>query len=512
MVYQEQIMRILNRLGKIPLGNSYSCIKAISKKKEEQIGKYRAQFINGAHENGLTKDKAEEIFELIIKFAGYGFNKSHSTAYALIAYMTAYLKAHYPVEFMAALLCGDVSKRNLKEKDSTVEHIEDCRRMGITVIPPDVNTSKQLYSVTDGKITFALTAIKGCKDWAADKIVIARDKGGRFRSLFDFCERVDNRACSRGTVEFLIKAGAFDSLGSHRSQLFRILEQAFKSAQSTAEDKAKGQSTFFSKFEDDEPEVVIAKPAVLAALPDIEEWSDKEKAIFEKEVLGFYLSSHPLKDYELIFEQIRSHNCFEASGLPDRTDVILAGVVNDIKVSSTKNTKQGRPNQFAMFTLEDTDGQIRSIVWPEQYAQCSHLIKSESIVFAVGRTDRTRSQSDNDGNFIVDEMYTVEEAVEKLSRGLGITLDEQRHSVESVKKLYEILRGYPGQGTLEFSVQLRNGSLAQLRNPKLRVAIRSEMQQRVVELLGNDAIRLLKVIPKSRESRNGNQKQWKRNT
>jgi DNA polymerase-3 subunit alpha len=505
MVYQEQIMRILNRLGKIPLGDSYSCIKAISKKQEEKIGKYRAQFVEGAHENGLTRGKAEEIFELIIKFAGYGFNKSHSTAYALIAYMTAYLKAHYPVEFMAALLCGDISKRNFTNKDSTVEHIEDCQRMGITVVPPDVNYSKQLYSVTDGKIMFALSAVKSCGDWAADKIVFAREKSGRFNDLFDFCERVDNRACSRGTVETLIKAGAFDSLGCHRSQLFRMVEQAFKSAHSAATDLAKGQKSLFSLQEETEP-AASAKPAALVSLPDIPEWSDKEKATYEKEVLGFYLSTHPLKEYETLFRQIRSHRCFEAAGLTDQTSVVLAGAVNDIKINATRETNK----PFAMFSLEDVDGQIRSIIWPGEYAKYSHLIKSETIVFATGRIDRTRGQGENDGNFIVTELYTVEEAMEHLSRGLGITLDEHRHSVESVKKLYEILRGYPGHGTLELSVQLRNGSLAQFRNPKLRIEMRSEVQQRVVELLGNDSIRLLKAPPKKHENRN-NYQQYKRN-
>jgi DNA polymerase-3 subunit alpha len=415
--------------------------------------------------------------------------------------MTAYLKAHYPVEFMAALLCGDISKRNFTGKDSTVEHIEDCQRMGITVVPPDVNISKQLYSVTDGKIMFALTAVKSCGDWAADKIVFAREKGGRFKDLFDFCARVDNRACSRGTVETLIKAGAFDSMGYHRSQLFRTVEQALKSAQSEAKDMAKGQPSLFSH--DDEAEPAAGKPAALVGLPDIQEWADKEKAGYEKESLGFYLSSHPLKEYEPVFQQMRSHRCYEAAGLPDRTEVILAGTINDIKISTTKQTN----NQFAMFTLEDIEGPIRSIIWPEQYAKYASLVKSESIVFAAGRIDRQRGQGENDGNFIINDLYTVEEAMEQLSRGLGITLDEKRHSVESIKKLYEILRGYPGQGTLELSVQLLNGSLAQFRNPKLRIEMRSEVQQRVIELLGNDSIRLLKAAPKKKENR----KSWQRN-
>ncbi|MDR0608948.1 MAG: DNA polymerase III subunit alpha [Planctomycetaceae bacterium] len=504
MVYQEQIMRILNRLGKIPLGNSYTCIKAISKKKEKEINTYRSQFIEGSHENGLTREKAEEIFELIIKFAGYGFNKSHSTAYALIAYMTAYLKAHYPVEFMASLLCGDISKRNFTGKDSTVEHIEDCQRMGITVIPPDVNYSKQLYSVSDGKIMFALAAVKNCGDWAADKIVFAREKGGLFKNLFDFCERVDSRACSRGTVETLIKAGAFDSLGCPRSQLFRMVEQAFKSAHSAAADLAKGQQSLFSSFDETEP-AAAAKPAALAGLPEISEWSDKEKAAYEKESLGFYLSLHPLKEFETIFQKIRSHHCYEAAGLQDQTNVILAGAVNDIKINATKTANK----QFAMFSLEDVEGQIRSIIWPGEYEKYSHLIKSETIVFATGRVDRSRGQGENDGNFIVDALYTLEEAMKQLLRGLKITLEEHRHSVESVKKLYEILRGYPGDGTIELSVRLRNGSLAQLRSPKLRIEMSSNMQQRVIELLGKDSIDLLKMPPKKNERNHS--PQWKRN-
>ncbi|MDR2439450.1 MAG: hypothetical protein LBE12_08810, partial [Planctomycetaceae bacterium] len=257
---------------------------------------------------------------------------------------------------------------------------------------------------------------------------------------------------------------------------------------------------------DDTESAAAAKPVTFAGLPEIPEWSDKEKATYEKESLGFYLSSHPLKEYETIFQQIRSHRCYEASGLRDQTDVILAGTINDIKIVATK--KPGN-SQFAMFTLEDVEGPIRSIIWSEQYAKYSHLIKIETIVFAVGRIDQSRSQGEsNSGNFIVDSLYTVEEAIEQLSRGLSVTLDERSHSVESIKKLYEILRGYPGSGTLELSVQLQNGSTVQFRNPKLRIAMRSEMQQRVVELLGKDSIRLLIVTPK-KNNRN-NYKQWKR--
>lgn len=213
MVYQEQVMRILNRLGGIELADAYKCIKAISKKKLPVIAKNHEAFVQGARDKGLAAKDAEQLWGMIEKFAGYGFNKSHSTAYALIAYMTAYLKTHYPVEFMAALLSGDMPNRNFTRKDSTVEHLEDCQRMGVVVVPPDVNTSERDYSVKDGKIYFGLAAIKGCGGPAAEAIARGR-KSGPYASLFDFCRRVDPQLVNRATIETLIKAGAFDSLGT----------------------------------------------------------------------------------------------------------------------------------------------------------------------------------------------------------------------------------------------------------------------------------------------------------
>ncbi|MCU0879450.1 MAG: DNA polymerase III subunit alpha, partial [Pirellulaceae bacterium] len=203
MVYQEQVMRILNELGGIELASAYTCIKAISKKKEDIIAKNREQFVAGCVAKGLTAGQAQDFWNLIIKFAGYGFNKSHSTAYALIAYMTAYLKAHYPVEFMAALLSGDIPGRNFKTKDALVEHLEDCQRMGIEVLPADVNRSRVDFAVVEGKIQFALSAIKGCGGSAAECIVAARDAGGPFKDLYDFCERVDSSGASKATIETL---------------------------------------------------------------------------------------------------------------------------------------------------------------------------------------------------------------------------------------------------------------------------------------------------------------------
>ncbi|MDD3587353.1 MAG: DNA polymerase III subunit alpha, partial [Thermoguttaceae bacterium] len=304
MVYQEQIMRILHRLGKIPLASAYSCIKAISKKKEELIQKFIGDFTAGAKENGLSEKEALALFNLIKKFAGYGFNKSHSTAYARIAYITAYLKAHFPVEFMAALLCGDIDKREFNKKDPTGEHLDDCQLMNITVLPPNVNESFPLYTVKDGKITFGLTAIKGCGAGPVAEIVKVRQAGGPFRGIFDFYERIDPHTVPRSTVESLIKAGAFDCFGCKRSQLMQSLDKAVKIGQTAAVDRQRGQQSLFDML-DDEPEEDVQTQITLG-LPDIEEWDERQKSGFEKEVLGFYLTSHPLKGFIPKFKEFAS--------------------------------------------------------------------------------------------------------------------------------------------------------------------------------------------------------------
>ncbi len=500
MVYQEQIMRILNRLGNIPLADSYSCIKAISKKIEAKITQFQDAFITGANQNGLTKEQAAELFELIKKFAGYGFNKSHSTAYALVAYMTAYLKAHYPVEFMAALLNGDISGRNFMKKDATVEHYEDCERMGIKVHPPDVNRSYSIYKVKDGQIIFGLSAIKGCGYWVGDAIAEIREQTGPFKSLFDFCGRVDSTKCNRSTIETLIKAGAFDSLGCKRSQLIQVLNRAYNAGLSAAADRKIGQKSLFEAMDDeDDADNTQTQAAVVPGLPEIPEWDDKEKSGYEKEVLGFYLTSHPLRQFASKFEMFRSHTNDAAVRLPDRTDVVLAGMIGDIKLSATKNPKPGKPSQFAMFTLEDTDGAIRCILWPEQYALYSQHVKPESLVFAIGRIDRSRSQNEDDANLIIDELVPVEQAEQKLSRGVAITVSEKEHGIAVLNTLYEILRGYPGRDELELRIRLADGKTAELKCRKLGITLDPELRRRISELLGEDAYRLIKAERRRQE-------------
>ena len=277
MVYQEQVMRILNRLGGIELANAYSCIKAISKKKLETIAKFREEFVDGAHRQGMAKKEAAELFGLIEKFAGYGFNKSHSTAYALIAYMTAYLKAHWPVEFMAALLSSDIPGRNFKRKDSLVEHLEDCQRQQLAVLPPDVNGSGADFTVAEGKIRYGLSAIKACGGAAAGAIADERARGGNYASLFDFCERLDAGTVNRAAVESLVKAGAFDSLGGRRAQLFAALDRALQAGSAAASDRRSGQKNLFGGDEDQSAEAAPATCPTFPSGPTATAWRRKRK-------------------------------------------------------------------------------------------------------------------------------------------------------------------------------------------------------------------------------------------
>ena len=487
MVYQEQVMRILYRLGGIQLANAYTCIKAISKKKLEVIAKFREQFISGSQEKGLDKAKAEHLFSLIEKFAGYGFNKSHSTAYALIAYMTGYLKAHYPVEFMAALLSGDIPGRNFKNKDSFVEHLEDCRRMGIEVASPNVQESTADFAVQDTKILFGLSAIKGCGNNAADAIVAARKKGGPFSSLFDFCERVDPQNCNRATIETLIKAGTFDPLGQQRAGLLAGVERAMQCGAAVLTDRRSGQKNLFDEIEDEEPENANLP------LPDVPPFDKKQTLALEKEVLGFYLSGHPLAEHETLLRTFCSHTSNQLANLPHRTEVLLGGLLAAIKFSHTKNPRPGAPSKYAMWDLEDFDGIVRCILWPEQFAEFGELVQADHILAIRGSIDRRPGAEET--NLIVNELISLKQLPERFTSGAIVRLQEDVHGTDGLEKLHEIVRGYPGNKPLKLRLDLCDGSSVTFDCPKHRVEIDPELRQRLDELAGPGNFRLLASQP-----------------
>ena len=496
MVYQEQVMRILNRLGGIQLARAYTCIKAISKKKESMINENREKFLSGAVESGMKKQDAVEIWELIIKFAGYGFNKSHSTAYALIAYQTAYLKAHYPVEFMAALLTGDIPGRNFKTKDALVEHLEDCQRMEIEVVPPDVNSSSVEFSVGKDNIFFGLSAIKGCGGGAAETIVRSRKRDGRFKDIFDFCERVDPSSCNRAATETLIKAGAFDSFGAFRSQNLAVLERAMQSGASALADRRSGQKNLFGAFEeseDEEPETPLPK------IPELEE---KELLIQERDVLGFYLTSHPLEQFQEKLATFCTHTTTKLGDLKHRAEVVMGGMIASIKLAHTKNGRPGAPTKYANFDLEDGDGIIRCICWPDGFEQYGQMIVSESVVVIRGALDR-RGGGD-EANLIVNEIIPVEELDARYTKGVVISVDETKHPKGILRQVHEIVRGYPGKCELQLVLRLQDGSQVFLRSHRVQVEVNSQLTSRVDDLLGPGHLRIITAKPEVARAPAGN--------
>ena len=499
MVYQEQVMQILNKLGKIQLASAYTCIKAISKKKEALIAQNYEQFMEGSIEQGLKQKQAQDLWNMILKFAGYGFNKSHSTAYAFLAYQTAYLKTHYPIEFMAALLSGDIPDRNFTRKDSLVEHLEDCERMNVEVEAPNINNSGIEFEVEDGKIMFAMSAIKGCGQSAAEAIVKARTEGGPFKDLFDFCERVDATGCSRASIESLIKAGAMDCFSGHRSQITAILDRALQSGASALADKKSGQKSLFGGDEEEE----VIEPA--SDYPDIPEWEEREKLVAEKEVLGFYLTSHPLAQYVDQLNRYTSHVTSRIGEAGDRDKVTLGGMIASVKFSHVKRARDpNSPTKYAMFDLEDVEGAIRCILWPTEFAVQGELVIQDAIVAVQGTVDR---RGGDESNLIVDRIIPLEELDQSLTREMKLRFDERQHGHEVLKKTYEIVRGYPGNCSLTMDMHLENGITVRLKSNKMRVDINSQLCSRLDELLGSNNFEMI-VDRKSLSAKAEPQKKW----
>ncbi|MDG2011885.1 MAG: OB-fold nucleic acid binding domain-containing protein, partial [Pirellulaceae bacterium] len=487
MVYQEQVMRILNRLGDIPLANAYTCIKAISKKKESLIAANHEQFILGAVKNGLNKKEAEEFWQMILKFAGYGFNKSHSTAYALIAWQTAYLKTHYPCEYMAALLTGDIPHRNFTRKDALVEHMEDSQRMDIEVVPPSVNTSGVKFRVADGKIHFALSAIKGCGGSAAQAIVAAREKGGPFQNIFDFCDRVEVGHCNRASIESLIKSGSMDCFDAKREQLLAALDRALQSGIAAAADRLSGQKSLFGDDAEEEKEQDIHLPEV----PDMEQ---REMVMAEKEVLGYYLSSHPLQEYDAQLASFRTHLTNKLTDCKDREAVAVGGMISSIKHSNVKKVREpGAPTRYAMFDLEDMVGAVRCICWPTDYVKVSSMLQPDAIVICRGKVDK---RGGDEANLIVNEMIPLEQLDGKYTTTVQILIDQDRHGEEGLETLKEIVRGYPGSRDLEVVIKLTDGMVVTLTSHKFKVDVDDELKRRIEDSLGRGSIQYITEVPK----------------
>jgi DNA polymerase-3 subunit alpha len=396
MVYQEQIMQIASEMAGFTMGEADTLRRAMGKKDRDLMATQREKFVSGCAERAIAAAKAERVWELMEKFAGYGFNKSHAAAYGLVAYQTAYFKANYPVEFMAALLTSEMG-----DTDKIVKYIDECRAMEIQVQPPDVNSSAVRFSVAGETIRFGLAAIKNVGEAAMESILRTRATEGSFRSLDDFCSRVDLRLVNRRVIESLIKAGAFDSLQLPRAHLMAQVDAALEQGQRQQRERAEGQASFFDLL----PAAPPAPTGNATAL--IPEWEDDQRLGFEKDVLGFYVSGHPLARYQSRIEALDVTSSGQLAAKAAGSPVRLVGHVLELKETTTK-----RGNQMAFLTLEDMEGTVEVTVFPEPFKAAASRLRSREPVLIRGRLD----ESDKGRVVLAEEVRALEEILREPTR------------------------------------------------------------------------------------------------
>jgi DNA polymerase-3 subunit alpha len=371
MVYQEQVMQMSNLIAGYSLGDADLLRRAMGKKKLEEMVKQRARFVDGAKERGHSPKKAEKIFDLMEKFAGYGFNKSHSAAYAYLAFVTAYLKAHYPLEFMSALLTSETGNTA-----KVVKYIHECREMAIKVLPPDVNWSEFTFTpVTTGDaqgIRFGLGAIKNVGQSAVESVEHTRQEKGPFKSIYDFCERVDLGAVNRRMIESLIKAGAMDTLGGTRAQYFAVIDSAMETGARAQKDLQSGQGALFAGL-------LAEIPQEEHPLPKVPDWTGAEKLAGEKEMLGFYITGHPLDAFMDKVQELATHRTSELEGLAKGTEVALCGILTGVQ---RRRNKEGKP--WAAMALEDMEGAVEAMVFTTQYERLLPSLNEDKAVLVRG--------------------------------------------------------------------------------------------------------------------------------
>ncbi|MCW8131325.1 MAG: DNA polymerase III subunit alpha [Planctomycetota bacterium] len=407
IVYQEQVMQIANILAGFTLSEADSLRKAMGKKKKDLMEKYGAQFVDGCAKNGIAREKAQALYDLIAKFAEYGFNKSHAAAYAFVAYQTAWLKANYTAEYMAGLL--SLRQGNT---DDMVMYIDEARRIGLQIAGPDVNASGIFWQIEpDGKtLRFSLGAVKGVGEKAVECIVAAREKEGAFKDIYDFCERVDAKAANKGCIESLIKAGAFDAVSDEggRAQLMAALEDAIAHGANLRRDRESGQGSLFGG--DGE----AARPK----LPQVAEWPDQQRLEEEKKVLGFYFSGHPLADVREIIEGLSSKPLKQLVDVTDGFEVVAGAYVNSIRATVTRE----KGEKMAVLTIEDFSGTAQAVVFPRVYDKYKEFVKTDVVLFFRGKI----KNDDRGVSLLVEEIFNLEEAVRRHLSAIQITLRQDQ--------------------------------------------------------------------------------------
>ncbi len=439
IVYQEQVMAIANKVAGFSLGQADILRRAMGKKKPEEMEKLRVKFLDGAKHNKISDRKAEKLYELIQKFAGYGFNKSHAAAYAVVCYQTGYLKAHYPTEFMAALMTSEMGNN-----DKLVGYFTECRDLGIKVLPPDVNESHKTFAVVEGAIRFGLAAIKNVGEGAVESVIQTREDSGRFTSFTEFCRRVDLHKVNKRMLEGLIKTGAFDSMGGRRSQLMAILDQAVEDGVNAQRERAIGQTSIFGEVLHNGDAAFHPEPM----LPNVPEWDQAQRLKFERELTGFYITGHPLTRYEAALRTFATATTQSLGEVPDGKEVRLAGIVAGLKPVVTK-----KGDKMAYLTLEDLQGTSEILIFPDLYKTAGELLAPERVVRVTGTVDRGEKGTKVRGT----KVELVAELQTKSVSRVHIKLTDQAEPQETVPRLKEVFQRHPGQTAVTLTFRLSQG-------------------------------------------------------
>ncbi len=466
ILYQEQVQALAQDLAHFSLSEGDLMRRAMGKKDPKIMAAYREKFIDQAG-GSIGRKIAEEAYNQIEVFAGYGFNKSHSACYALIAYQTAYLKCHYPKEYMAALLT--ISRG---DSDDIVTYSGDAASMGIKVLPVDVNSSDAFFAVEGGDIRYGLSAVKGVGDNAALAIENERRAGGLFKDLFDFTSRIDLKSVNKGAMEALVKAGAMDSLGGHRAQLASALESAIAAGNAEQKAKASGQMGLFAGMADAMPK---------NSLPKVPEWSEPQKLQFEKAVLGFYYSSHPLASHVARIKTFATAGVADLLDKEDGARVVVGGLIAKV---AAKNDKNG--NRYAHIELEDTEGKVGAVVFSRVYEQYKDYLNVDQVVFVAADVDRSRDQP----SLRINAVIPLDKAEEQLATKALINLPFAETDRSKLERLRALAREYPGKALLYFRLSGPEGMTLLRADDRYAIAPNRRLVEEVNALFGDGAITL----------------------
>ena len=467
ILYQEQVMQIANRLAGFSLGDADLLRRAMGKKKPEEMAAQREKFLTGCAARKVPQKKAEKIFDLMAEFAGYGFNKSHSCAYAWLAYQTAWLKTHYPVEFMAAMLTSETGNT-----EKVVKYINESRSMGITVLPPNVNSSDVNFTPTGEQIRFGLCAIKNVGENTVKGVLAARETLGRFTSFFEFVESVDTRLLNKRVLESLIRAGALDGLGAHRAQMMAMIDRAMERAQKLQRARESGQHGLFGGGSS---QAVAPPPEVL---PEVDEWPEHELLASEYSTLGFYISGHPLDKYA---GRLKDLNAIELSSMEscrNNQDIVVAGII-----VQSRPMRSRRGSRWAILTLQDRTGVIEALVFPEAFQKLEPILKPATPLLVKGRV----AIEDVGTRVIVSDARCLDQVADPPPSLLRVRLDLREVNPHAIDRLQQLFSSRPGRCRVAFELVNDDGSEATL-EASSAVRADKELVERVREICGNDSV------------------------